>query len=685
MQAFIPSTSTLAVSGKCRLTCRLRLLGLLVPLICAFAAQAQQNAADLSSESLEDLMNIQVTSVSREEQKLSRTASAVFVVTQEDIQRSGATNIPDALRMVPGLDVAQINGNTWAVSARGMNGRFSNKLLVLLDGRTVYTPTFGGVFWDVLDLPLRDVDRIEVIRGPGGSIWGANAVNGVINIITREASDTKGSVVETGGGNVDEVFGTVQYGGHAGGTTDYRVYLKYFNQDHLAAGNGETADDGWHLFQGGFRTDSTLSAKDKLSVQGGIYSGREGQEEPHLASITSAPLLAHTEVNMSGGFLQAVWKHTFSSRSDTTLQASYDGYERDDVLWENRRTFDVDFQHHFSWGARQDIVWGGDYRYSRSNARGSLFIRLNPAILDFPLFSAFVQDDIAISPDRLYLTLGAKLEHNHYTGFNAMPTARLAWLLSTDQTLWAAVSRVVRTPAETDAGIRVNVGGFVAPDGTPAVIGIIGNPNLKGEELVAYEAGYRASVARVLSFDFAAYLNSYHDQETTEPAPPFFETTPAPAHLLVPLQYQNLMYGESHGLEVFANWSVSDRWMLSPGYAFEQIHMHLDPASQDNAAVAQAQGSTPVHSAQLRSHVVLPKHFAWDSSAYFVDRIADPAIPSYTRVDTSLTWHWGEKRSITVVGQNLVADRRLEYIDLNGSTNSTSVKRGVYAKVDWLF
>src|SRR6202167_4508338 len=413
---------------------RKRTLGLIL-LGLALTCRAQQ--PDLIDRSLEDLMNIKVTSVSKTEQTLSRTASAIFVVTADDIRRSGATNIPDLLRMVPGMDVAQINANTWAISARGLNGEFSNELLVLVDGRTVYTPTFGGVYWDVLDMPLEDIERIEVIRGPGGTIWGANAVNGVINIITRKATQTKGGMVVGGGGNLDQGFGTVQYGGGLGKNTDYRVFTKYFNQDHLPGRDGQVASDGWNLLRGGFRADSKLSEKDTLTVLGDIYTGVENVPGLFLLSVTS-PAQPHIDgvVPVSGGFIQSNWNHSFSARSDTTLQVSLDRYRRDDILREGRTTLDVDFQHHFGWGLRQDFVWGASYGDTDSDTQGGLGISLIPANVTMQPFSLFIQDEIAVVREKVYLTLGARLDHNYYTGFNLLPSAQVAWTPNQRNMFW---------------------------------------------------------------------------------------------------------------------------------------------------------------------------------------------------------------------------------------------------------
>jgi iron complex outermembrane receptor protein len=649
----------------------------------AIPAWPQNPPPDLANESLEDLMNIKVTSVSKQEQKVSRTAAAIFVITSEDIRRSGATNIPDLLRMVPGVDVAQINANTWAVSIRGFNTRFSDKLLVMVDGRSVYTPTFGGVYWDVVDLPLEDIERIEVIRGPGGSVWGANAVNGVINIITKAAAETKGAMVVAGGGNTDEGFATLQYGGSLGAKTDFRVYTKYFNQDHNPGLSGPDGGDGWGVLRGGFRADVVFSSKDNLTIQGDLYRGEAGQAEPYLASVTSPLELVAIGVNVSGGFVQGIWNHTFSARSGTSLQVSYQQYKRNDLILENRGTVDIDFQNHFLWGERQNIIWGLDYRNSRTTTVGTLAASLNPADLTTQLFSSFIQDEFALIHDRLYLTVGTKLEHDYYNGFSLMPSGRVVWTPSDHQTLWAAVSRAARTPSAIDASVRYNFGGFIGAGGTPTLISFIGNPNVKNEDLLAYEAGYRTMLSDRVSVDLAAYYNSYTNQDTVEPTTPFIEDTPAPPHLDVPETYENLMYGETQGLEIFANWKVLDRWTLSPGYAFEQIHMHLEPESQDTTSVSAAEGSSPVHSAQLRSHVVLPRNLAWDTSLFFTDRIADPVIPAYTRLDTGLTWQWKKGVVFSLVGQNLLKDRHLEYDDLYSSTATTLVKRSVYAKVTW--
>lgn len=671
---------------------------LAMPVFAQTAQQAQQTASqpaqgspaqaqnDLTQTSVEDLLNVEVTSVSKKEQKLSHTAAAVFVITSEDIARSGATNIPDLLRMAPGMDVAQVNQNAWAISARGFNSIFANELLVMIDGRIVYSPTSGGVFWDVINVPLQDIERIEVIRGSGSSVWGTNAVNGIVNIITKKATDTHGGMIAAGGGSEEDAYSTVQYGGAAGSDTDYRVYAKYSNLGALNLQNGASGGDGSHMDSAGFRIDSTLSAKDTLSIQGSGYQGFEGTPTTFLPSIT-APGAANVNalVPVNGGFVQGVWQHVSSERLDSTLQISYDEYYRGDVLNEVRKTFRADFQQHIGWGARQNFVWGLDFSTSDSDTTPALTFSLNPPNRNTSIGSAFVQDEIAIVRDKLYFTLGTKLEHDYYNGFDFMPTARILWAPAAHHTLWAAVSRSIRTPALLDAASRLNLGEIGQSGNLPVVLALFGNPNILNEAEVNLDAGYRAQLGRRLQIDLAAFFDHDTNQETTEPGTPFFEANPAPAHLVMPLMFGNLMSGEAHGLEAFGSWKVTERWTLSPGIALEEINMHLGPTSQDTGSVAEAEGSSPDVSIQLRSHVVLPHRLAWDTSAYYVSGLTDPVVAPYTRLDTGLTWSWSDNLSFSAFGQNLLKAEHLEFVDSTGSERSTLMKRGAYAKVTFTF
>jgi iron complex outermembrane recepter protein len=650
---------------------------------------------ELTSMNIEDLMNVKVTSVSKKEQSLSRTAAAIFVITPEDIRRSGATCIPDVLRMVPGVNVAQINGSTWAISARGLNQQFDNKLLVMIDGRVVYTSTFAGVFWDtVLDFPVEDIAKIEVIRGPGGTVWGANAVNGVINIFTKKASETRGGLVVAEGGNIDQEGGVVQYGGELKQGTDYRVYAKYFNRTSLFGLNGQNGADGWHQLRGGFRMDSTLSSKDSLMVEGDIVTGREGELGFVLPSVTSPGFVAESEhINLGNGFLESVWNHVYSSRSDTSFQISFDRHKRDDPQNpETRDTLDLDFQHHIALGGRQDVVWGLGYRYTTDLILGSLTVFENPARSKHQIFDGFFQDEIALVPDRLYLTGGMKLEHNDYSGFEFMPSIRLAWAPSAHHMLWLAVSRALRAPSRNDTNLVLNIGNIrTDPSAPPDLLRLYGNPKYQDERLIAYEIGYRTALSNRLSIDLAAYYNDYDNLQTTEPLASFPESTPAPPHVVFPLTYKNLMHGETHGLEIAANWKVTDRWTLNPGYTFDGLHMHTDPKSTHTITGPFVEGSVPDHTAQIRSHFDLQRSLALDAAAYEVSQLnnqgptSNVTIPGYTRLDVELTWKPSERTSFSLVGQNLLQDHHLGFEDVNGALQSSQIRRSGYAKLTCYF
>jgi iron complex outermembrane recepter protein len=675
-----------------------RLLGLaLSPMLFALVARpqttpppsdaAQNNEGtqkDLAKVSIEDLMNMEVTSVSKKEQKVSRTAAAVFVITREDIRRSGATNIPDLLRMVPGMNVFQINGNVWAVSARGFAAQFSNKLLVMVDGRSVYSPSFGGVLWDLTDVALENIERIEVIRGPGGTIWGANAVNGVINIITEKASQTQGGLVSAGGGTLQKEFGYVRYGGEIGKNTDYRFDAKYFDQSDFPSLDGQNGQDGWHALRGEFRLDDALTSKDALTFQGDMFTGREGETLDIVPSVTSTLQNVQFPGNMSGGYFRSTWDHAYSPGSDAILSISFDRYVQCyPVQTDTRNTFELDFQHRFGWGARQDVVWGLQYRYSPDHFVGSFAISFEPVDRTDQIFSTFIQDEIAIVPNRFYLTAGTKLEHNQYTGFEFLPSARATWEPTERQTFWTAVSVATRTPARDDADLQVPVA--TVPGQPPTVVIVFGNPKISNEGLTAYEAGWRTSLTERLSMDVAGYFNSYRKLETDEPGTPYLETVPDPPHIVVPLVFGNKMHGETHGLETFANWRATSRWTLSPGYVFEQIHMHLDPTSGDTTSVASTEGTNPVHSAQLRSHLRVLQNVSWDTSVYFTDHLVFGNVPAYTRVDSELTWQFTERASFSVAGQNLAKDHPVEFFDPAAYAQTNQIKRSAYAKLTWHF
>jgi iron complex outermembrane receptor protein len=673
-----------------RVARRVRMCACIALLACPGIPYLPAQAPDLTQKSLEDLMNIDVTSVSKKAQKTSETSAAVFVISAEDIRRSGALNIPDLLRMVPGLDVAQIDGSQWAISARGFNGQYSNKLLVMIDGRTVYTPVFVGVFWDSQNVPLESIERIEVIRGPGAAVWGSNAVNGVINIITKSAGETQGGTVDASAGNAITGPEAIRYGGKARVLGAYRVYAAGFHTGSLPTPAGLDGQDDWRLVHGGFRTDSSLSAKDSLTTEGDVAQSDAGELATVPVSlqppVTATLALRNRYWDWN---LLVRWKRRISPRSETSLQIYFDRTTRGDTTYGiGLNTLDIDFQHHVAWGARQDIVWGLGYRLSANGTNPTLRISFTPQNRLTHLFSIYAQDEITILPERLRLSVGARLEHNGYTGFDLEPSARLAWSLNSKNMFWSAVSGAVRTPARSDRDIRVNYAalpGNIQTGYVPILVSFFGNPNGKDEQLTAFEAGYRNTLSSSLSVDTTVFYNRYRDLESSEPGAMSLEMTPAPPHVLIPTTYGNGIYGETHGIEVFANWKAASHWTLSPGYAFFSMHLHKFAGSLDTTTAQATKGYTPDHQAQLRSSVSLPKNLQWNASAYFVNRLPALAIPSYTRVDTGLTWQAGERISISAVGQNLFSNRHMEYSGIDSTEEPGLMRRSAYAKIAWSF
>jgi iron complex outermembrane receptor protein len=641
---------------------------------------------DLSEASLEQLMNIEVTTVSKKEQKLSRVAAAIFVITQEDIRHSGARNIPDLLRLVPGMDVAQEDANTWAISARGFNDIYANKLLVMIDGRSVYDPAFGGVFWDLQDVPLEDIDRIEVIRGPGGTIWGANAMNGVINIITKRAKATQGGLLQAGSGSRTTAQDLVQYGGPLRRHGFFRVFGQYANENSSTFPSGERAADGWHISHGGFRSDWDLTPKDDLTLEGDFFNSAGGETLTSVFLSLAPPFQAtfNDRVFGRGGNILAHWDHRFSDRSDTSVQMYYDGGRRQEYgIHEDRDTFDFDFKNHVAIGSRQDLVWGFGYRVNSFYVRPGYAIAMIPMGSTNSLGNSFVQDEIRLS-DSVWLSLGSKFEHNTYTGFEYEPGARLLWSPSDRQAAWAAVSRAIRQPTLEDVDVQVNEAAFPGPDGLVALVSVFGNPHIKSEELLAYEAGYRAQASRRISMDVSAFYNIYDRLRTYEPAQPFLESSPSPPHLVLPEVTENKMHGSTYGAEVSSTLRVSSWWKVSPGYAWLKMNLHPDPGSLDTDSPGVV-GCSPRHQFQIRSSMDLPRHWMFDSGLYYVGRLSALSVSNHARVDARLSWRPARSWELSVVGQNLVEPRHLEFNDYNALYQATQIQRSVFGEIRWWF
>jgi iron complex outermembrane receptor protein len=666
---------------------RFRIIAEIVFIVLCGLPTSDAQATDLTEKSLEDLMNINVTSASKKEQKVSQVAAAMFVITDEDIRRSGASNIPDLLRMVPGLDVAQINASTWAISARGFNHQKADKLLVLIDGRSVLTMIYGGVFWDTQDVPLEDIDRIEVIRGPGATMWGSNAVNGIINIITKAASTTKGGLVAGGGGFEDRVSGTAQYGSEIGGNTNYRLFANYFNYGGLPSLTLQNGMDAWHLFRSGFRVDQKLSQTDTLTAEGDIYSGKEGSVIQHIYSI-DPPVTgdANRLARITGGHILARWDHVFSARNDTTLQVYFDKYNRaGPELGEAARNIDIEFQQHKALGERHDLIWGAGFRGTSDDTEATIDLGFSPADRVTYLLNSFVQDEITLRPNRLRLTFGTKVEHSTFGGFHVQPSARIAWTPNARHTFWASASSVSGSPNRRNIDCDINLTTFLGPDGIPVVPTLLGNPHEKSEGLIAFEGGYRGQLGRRVSFDVASFGNFYRDLASMESGTPYAASTLAPSYNVLPIRWDNKIRGMSDGVEIAASLKPATFWTLSPGYTLLQLHLHTDPTSQDAVTVPNTEGSNPRHQAQLRSHVTLTRGLSWDTSAFFVGPLPAQPTPSYTRVDSQLTWGLGERLRISLVSQNLLRDHHVESNDGFTTVNSSEMKRTAHAKITWQF
>lgn len=657
-----------------------RLSCLLLLLLMAPEMKAQH--CDLCDMSLEDLLTVKVTTAEKKQTSLARTTAAVYVITADDIVRSGATSVADALRLAPGVEVAQISSSLWAISIRGFNGRYANKLLVLVDGRSVYTTISSGVYWNVQDLLLEDVERIEVIRGPGAAVWGANAVNGVINIITYKASQTQGGLLSVTGGSHDQAVTGVRYGAQLGSQAAYRVFGRYALRGQTAGVNGGNNYDRWNVENIGFRSDWSGSSADSFMVEGSVYQARSS--ERGKVAVLGPPFVIeqnHPTIT-SGGSLLFHWKHTLAGGSELGWQAYYDDSHRGtSIFGTTDRTLDVDFQDESHLGSRHDVVWGLGFRLTDFDSRGSVAFSLNPAQRITNLFSGFGQDEITLLPDRLSLTLGAKLEHNAFTGLELQPDARLLWTPHPRHAVWAAVSRAARTPSSFEEGARLNIFAFPNANGMVVLGRLVGNPHFKAEHLLSYELGYRTQASKRLSFDITGFYNLYHSLATDNSGTPFFEAQPSPAHLVLPVLQGNSAHGHSLGFELASNYSVTSSWKVTGSYS-SIGGLVLAPPGADPEPLL---GSTPEHQFQLHSAVSLPRKFEFDTGVYFVGALRDQPVRSYTRLDARLAWSPAERVQLSLGFENLLDPRHLESIDPSQSAASGLIGRSVSGKAVWRF
>jgi iron complex outermembrane receptor protein len=606
----------------------------------------------LKKLSVEELMDLEVTSVSRRPERLSETASAIQVITSEDIRRSGATTLPEVLRLAANLHVAQVNSSEWAISARGFNNTAANKMLVLIDGRSVYTPLHAGVFWDIQDTLLEDIDRIEVISGSGATLWGANAVNGVISIKTKQARETQGLFVESGGGSQPRGFMNVRYGGQFSANSHYRVYGKIFSRDRTLFSNGRDTGNEWKLGQTGLRLDWHRSSSDVLTLQGDFYDGALN----HLGTPGT---------DIKGGNLLARWSHVFSDKSDLSLQLYYDRTHRGlpRSLAEDLSTYDVDFQHRFRLGERNEFVWGLGYRQVRDDINYITVLAFLPAQVTRRRFSGFLQDELALIKDRLSLTLGAKLEHNDYTGLEVQPSVRAAWKIDRRQTAWGAISRAVRTPSRFDRELFI-------PAQPPFLLA--GGPNFQSEESLGYELGYRSHPHDRLSLSVSTFYTDYTNLRSIEQLnPPAF----------FPMVVGNGLKGKSYGAELTADYYVTNWWQLHGGFTEMRIKIRPDVGSTDRSN-GSGESHDPNRHLLLRSSFEPIRQIQFDSTFRYASEIPNQQLPGYAELDLRMSWQPKSSLEFSIVGQNLLHQRHAEF---GLPASRQEIARSLYGKVVWRF
>ena len=673
--------------------------------ILGFAEEAGTGESDdLMDLSLVELLGLEVTTFSRQSQLLSDTPAAMFVISQTDITRSGARTIPDLLRMVPGLEVAQADSSTWAVTSRGSNGVFANKLLVLQDGRSIYSPLYSGVYWDINDTDLNSIDRIEVIRGPGATMWGSNAVNGVINIITKKAEDTKGGQLDVVAGTV-RTEGTVRAGGDVGGAT-VRAFGKYFKRDGYVDDpiNGGNPDD-WDMLRGGLRADWGYSEDSMLTFSGEVFEGKIGESVVTPLPTPPYVTIGQEERDVSGGFGLLAWDRKISDTSSIKLQTYYDHTDIKNIAPnETRDTFDIDMQHLFALGNRNAIVWGLGARVSKDKTEGDFTISLDPAERTQRIYSAFIQDDITLVEDRLSMIIGTKVEKNNFSvnDLEWEPNVRLSWNVTDSHLLWSSVARAVRIPSRIEQNGTIN-GGFLPPNvgdniyDLPLLATIKGNPELDTEDVTAYELGYRGQLSGSVQADVSLFYNQYENLRTLEPdlfgitcqpggtppAPPFppppSSCPPTDFFVQLPILMVNGDDVDTYGAEFNISWSATDALYLQGGYTY----LHVDDV--DANPLASAGADNPEHQFSARSLWNVSASTKADLWLRYVGKLEGQGIPSYLTLDAKLSWMPLDSLELSLVGRNLLEDEHAEFLEEYGASIPTEIPREVFVQLDLRF
>ena len=659
------------------------ILGCVPSLLGAGLPAAQPTAQQLKSLTLEQLGALEVTTQSKEPTEVWNTPAAIYVLSSEDIRRSGVTSIPEALRLVPGVDVARVNGSrNWAVGIRGFDDQFSKYVLVLIDGRTVYTPLFGGVWWTINNVMLEDIDRIEVIRGPGGTIWGADAVNGIINIITKHSQDTKGTLLSAGGGNVDQNTEDVRHGSENGDWT-WRANTFGFVRSPEFHLNGQPNYDWSRDGQVGFRADR-VRGDSEFTLQGDAYWGKFGDAQRLSVYDPPSAFISYESTNVSGGDLRMRWRRRFSDHSDVYVQAFWSHDHRiGSNFGEDRDTYDVDFLHRLGGNHFQQFTYGLGLRLSPSEIHETVPTdTFNPRHKTDSIYSAFLQEELRLVPSRLSFIIGSKVEHNNYSGFEYQPSVRLLFTPGQRFSAWTSVARAVRTPDRLEEEIQVDV--FV-PASFPLFARVVGNHDLLAEHMVAYEAGFRTLLRPRFYLSAAGFHNAYRNliaqgplTPTPAPMPPF-----PPSTVLFTIQFMNGIHGSTNGAEIGPDWQATSFWRLRSGYSYLSVDLKNEPGFTDKSTLRNLRGSSPVHQAFLQSRIDLPKHVEFDQSFRYVDSLPAQSVRAYATADARIGWSPTKELSLSVTGQNLFQPHHAEFgID---PPPKVLIKRGIYAKVVWSY
>ncbi len=649
--------------------------------------------SQLKKLSLEELVKIETFNFkanlpARKIQKLTETPTALFVITQDDIRRAGITSLPEALRMVPGMQVARINSSKWAITTRGLNGLFTSKLLVMIDGRSVYTILRSEVNWDTQDLLLEDIERIEVIRGPGASLWGSNAVNGMINIITKSSKDTQKNLITTtiGKGEENVIIG-LRHGGKINDTSHYRVYGKFYEHDNFVNAQGINQQDNWQMKRAGFRIDQDIARDNNLTVQGDVYKGFTKQ---NLLSFQTGEFFSDI-VDINGFNILGRWQ-----TNNMILQTYYDQTNRQETLLGDKRgTFDIDFQHSWKPNANQGLIWGLGYRYVHDDIDDSFAITYIPKKRQDNLFSVFAEGELKLQ--NFKLTLGSKIEHNDYSGLEIQPTARILWNKQ-QHSFWGAVSRAIRSPTRTDKDVQyflsgnamsnilhnVNYENSAIPENQANTMIIQGNIDYKAETVLAYELGYRFNITNKFLLDATIFYNDYDELQIFQPVQIISPST-------IILKGMNKMYGETYGLEVTASWQANNNWKLISTYNYLNIELHLDPdvilvPPLDDFFSEIQEDYSPHHQANIRSLLSLSNNLELDTTLYYVGSIFNEYVSSYNRFDIRLGWN--PKQWQFSFGVRNVFDKQQPEFNNSISDNyilANEARRAFYIQMKYLF